>query len=117
MANEHDALVELMQDFITSHTTKPGHYLAKVTQFCLPNGKERETFTNLPIGTQAAYLDMINHGFRFEAEILRTDMVSVTITGDEMDIDISVTTNGPNVQKGMIDMLNRALWRQQGENE
>ena len=72
-------------------------YEVDVMQFLMPNGRQVPCKTDLPIETQAAYQDMLAHGCRFEAEMLTTGQVSVTISNGEEDVDISVTVNGPEV--------------------
>lgn len=83
-----------------------------VIQFLMPHGERRETSTNLPVSCRELFNDMTRAGCRFEAEMLTTLQVSITISNpqDEEDIDISVTLNGPDVQAGMIAMLERQLW-------
>lgn len=89
-------------------------YTAEVLQFMMPDGRRNPSSTELPIESQAAYLDMQKHGCRFEAEVLSTGHVSVTISDPkaECDVDIHVCANGPDVQSGMVKMLSRALWLQ-----
>lgn len=89
------------------------HYTAEVLQFLMPNGMRKLTSTELPIETKAAYEDMLQSGCRFEAEVLRSGQVSITISDPvkEEDVDISLTGNGPEVQRGMVEMLQRKLWQ------
>jgi hypothetical protein len=77
----------------------------------MPNGREVRSSTELPMDSHAAYLEMQKHGCRFEAEMLTTGQVSVTISDGKGDVDIEVSPNGPEVQKGMVAMLNRGRWR------
>lgn len=90
----------------------PTHYTADVLQFLMPNGRQHPNSTELPIATKVDYDDMVKQGCRFEAEMLTTGHVSVTISNPqtEEDIDISVTANGPEVQNGMVEMLSRRKW-------
>jgi hypothetical protein len=55
---------------------------------------------------------MLNHGCRFEAEVLRTGEVSVIIAYPEghIDIDICITSKKSDMLAGMVKMLNRAKW-------
>lgn len=87
-------------------------YTAEVLQFMLPHGRQNPTSTELPIETREAYQEMMASGCRFEAEMLMTGQVSVTISNpkDEEDLDFSITRNGPEVQAGMIAMLQRRRW-------
>lgn len=87
-------------------------YKAKVVQFLRPNRERREVTTDLPEATEADYESMTKHGCRFEAEELRTGQILVTISdpAKKDDLDISITENGPAMQRGMITMLGRHLW-------
>jgi anti-sigma regulatory factor (Ser/Thr protein kinase) len=81
-----------------------------VLQFVLPSGMEHKATTDLPDEASEDYKNMVKSGCRFEAEILTTGEVSVTISDGDQDIDISVTSNGPEVPAGMVEMLKRRLW-------
>jgi hypothetical protein len=69
--------------------------------------------------SHADYLDMRKHGCNFGTEVLLTGEVSVTVEDrkNEVDVDIEVIPNGPDVQKGMVAMLSRRLWRKPYEAE
>lgn len=82
-----------------------------IVQFLLPNGSRNETSTELPDECQSAYEEMTGAGLRFEAEILTTGYVSVTISGEEDDTYIEVIKNGPEVQRAMARMLKRGRWK------
>lgn len=88
-------------------------FTAAVVQFFRPFGDRKIEETELPIEVQPAYEEMRKSGCRFEAEVLATGMVSMTISNPktEEDIDISLTRNGPEVQAGMVEMLKRGLWK------
>lgn len=88
-------------------------YPAIVIQFMMPTGRQVERTTELPIETIEAYHDMHKHGCRFEAEMLMTGQVSSTIShpGQEADVDIEITPNGPEVQAGMMAILKRGQWK------
>lgn len=86
---------------------------AEVVQFLMPDGRRRDTSTKLPMACRPAVEEMQKAGCRFEAEMLTTGEISVTISNPKEgeDIDISLTPNGPEVQAGMIAMLDRAMWK------
>jgi len=88
-------------------------YTADVIQYKMPDGRKVPTSTKLPMDSREAYLDMQKHGCNFAAEMLMTGEISVTIEDpkNEVDVDIEVIPNGPDVQKGMVAMLNRGEWR------
>ena len=92
-------------------------YTADVVQFLRPNGRQKPITTQLPADTHDAYRAMLAAGCRFETEVLRTQEVSVTITRDEKDFDISVTPNGPEVQGGMVAMLQARLWEEEPDTD
>lgn len=52
-------------------------------------------------------------GCRFEAEVLSTREVSITISDSEEDLDIAIVKNGPEVKAAMEEMLKRGSWRLQ----
>jgi len=78
-----------------------------VIQFMRPSGRQNPTSTILPFDLQDEYDRMRLAGCRFEAEVLSTGEVSVTIfdTHEEIDIAIAVLPNGPGVQPAMARML------------
>ena len=83
---------------------------AEVALFKAPHGYVRQMITNLPVEVQLAYNDMAAAGCRLEAELLRTDEVSVTIADGNNDLDIRVVPNGPAVQNALVEMLNSGYW-------
>lgn len=89
-------------------------YEVDIVQYMLPNGHRIAQKTNLPIGTEKLYDDMLQHNCRFTGEILSTDLVSLTISNgeddDEEDVDIEIVENGPTVQEAMVNMLERQKW-------
>jgi hypothetical protein len=117
-----------MSDYKASCT----HFFAEVIQFLRPNGKQwvditrhrslKKTECPLPIALEDLYNEMHEHGCRFEIELLQTNEVSTTITRldtperEGEDIDIRITVNGPSVQAGMREMLERRPWKR-GDNE
>lgn len=78
-----------------------------VTQFIRPSGRRVEATTQLPDDCQEAYDTMLSHSLRFTVEDLSNGVVSTCIEHPELgDFDISLTKNGPEVQAGMVKMLN-----------
>lgn len=91
-------------------------YLANVTQYLLPNGRTRDEAIELPEDTKAFYNDATLNGLCFEAEILTTGQVSITLVGEDTDdndptVDIEIVRNGPEVREAFIRILNRQKWR------
>lgn len=64
------------------------------TQFMLPNGARRSIEIERPEAITEKAEAIIKAGFRFEVEILSTGHVSLTITGDNIDVAIRVVSNG-----------------------
>ena len=87
-------------------------YTADGIQFLRPDGRQIPITTRLPIDTHDAYQAMLAAGCRLEAEILQTNLVSVTIadTTAEVDLDCRVIENGPEVQEAQAAMLRARLW-------
>lgn len=82
----------------------------ELIQFLMPNGRQKAVQTDIDDSCQPAYADMIRHGARLECECLTTGEVSVTVSLNGEDKDISITPNGPEVQKGIAKMLTRKAW-------
>ena len=87
-------------------------YTVKVTQYLMPDGRQKQITTRLLKTSEKDYLDMLKAGYYFEIEMLRTGLISVTITKDEDDIDIEVIPNGHEVQEAMAKMLGRRVWEE-----
>jgi hypothetical protein len=85
-------------------------FTADVTQFLRPNGRQRQTTTDLPVTCAENYKQMLAHGCRLEAEVLNTDEVSVTISTGESDLDVIIHSNGLGLQEAIADMINRKAW-------
>lgn len=83
----------------------------EVTQYLMPDGRKRECTTEISDNVKGLYEEMIQSGYKFEAEMLRTGDISVTISNDEEDIDSRFIENGPGVQNALVEMLKGALWR------
>lgn len=86
-------------------------FLAHVRQYMRSDGRQRQEETHLPFEHLDTYKEMLRAGYYFEAEVLQTGEVSVTISDGDQDIDAEVVPNGPEVQRAMVGMLNRGLWR------
>jgi hypothetical protein len=83
-------------------------YEIPFTQYLRPDGRQRQA--GFPAEGKT-YVDamamMIRKGYRFEAEILTTDEVSLTVfdPGREEDIAIEVVANGPDVIKAVARLV------------
>lgn len=85
-------------------------YAADVVQFMRPDGRKKNTCTDLPVSSESLYMGMRLHGYRFEAEVLSTGTVSLTISNEDCDVDCEIVPNGPEVQSAMEAMLRRRKW-------
>lgn len=86
------------------------NFEALVTQYMRPNGRATPQTTLLPLSSLSDYNDMLKHGCEFEAEVLTTGEVSLTISSLCDDIDCEVVKNGQAVQEALVRMLGRRLW-------
>lgn len=87
-------------------------FQAEVTQYMRPNGTQKPFNIELPKELEAAYDEMRAAGCRFEAEVLMTSEVSVTVSNGEMDVDIQIIPNGPKVPEALCKMLKNRAWEQ-----
>jgi len=96
--------------------------IVPVTRFKRPNGEQIDDSTTIADDCDSHYRDVRNAGCRLTAEVLQTGHVSCCIEHPDFgDFAISVTANGPEVQRGIEKMLreftpdNFAAWREQLE--
>ena len=104
----------------TSYVMENTDTQVEVTQFMRPDGRQRLQHTDLPDHLAPDYLLMQRAGFRFEAEMLMTGIISVTISGHGEDAAIALCPNGPEIQIHMAEMLANHDWErriQPNDNE
>lgn len=79
------------------------------TQYLMPDGRIRQIAIDRPKDICDKALDIIKAGYRFEAEMLRTGEISLTIfcIADEEDVDIEVIPNGPEVPLAVDRLITR----------
>lgn len=82
-----------------------------VTQFLLPDGRKREVSINRPKAVADQALEVIATGLRFEAEILSTGEVHMTVADTEESLDLHsvLVRNGPQVPEA-FDRLVHVAW-------
>jgi hypothetical protein len=75
----------------------------------MPDGRIQQIAINRPKDIYDKAMDIINTGHRFEAEVLTTGEVSLTIFHivDEEDRDIEIVPNGPEVPLAIDRMIMR----------
>jgi hypothetical protein len=77
----------------------------KVTQFLLPDGRQKEVFIERPDEIAAMAGKIVAAGYRFTVELLTTGHVSMAIEDDEQDHDIELVPNAPGVVGQGFDRL------------
>lgn len=77
------------------------------TQYLRPSGRMTEATIARPKDIYDKAMDIIKAGYRFEAEVLTTGHVSMTIANDDGDQDIEVVDNGPGVPQAVDRMIAR----------
>ena len=77
----------------------------EVLQFLRPDGRKRLCPVTLDYDLRAEYAAMQIQGWRFEAEVLTTGEVSLTITSEDQDEAIAIVPNGPTVPEALARML------------
>lgn len=82
-------------------------HLIPFTQYLRPNGRAIEVTINRPKEIYDKAIDIIKAGYHFEAEVLTTGQVSLTISDNDGDHDIEVVDNGPEVPLAVDRMINR----------
>jgi hypothetical protein len=85
-------------------------FTVDIIQFMLPYGNKQYVTTELSARVKDAYMDMLRHGYHFEAEKLSTGMVSITISSKSEDLDGRVVANDCQVQLGLEAMLDAKKW-------
>lgn len=76
-----------------------GDLLIPVIQFVLPDGREREQCVRRPEPIARKAYALIARGYRFEAEILTTGDVHLTLSDpvESLDLASEIAPNGPEV--------------------
>ena len=77
------------------------------TQYLRPSG--RPISIELPCSEElkSSVEEIIKRGYRFEAEVLRTGEVSLTVSDGEQDLAIELTSNGPEVLHAVNRLISR----------
>ena len=79
------------------------------TQFLRPAGRVRQTGIDMPENIEHMAHQLIDLGYRFEAEILTTGEVSLTCeNGDEL-LSIQLCANGPPVLSAVENLVIEAI--------
>jgi hypothetical protein len=78
------------------------------TQYLLPNGRRRQIEIERPDDIEAMAQILVDHGCFFDAEVLRTDHVSLTCEHDDDLIAIQVCPNDENVPRAVDNLVRDA---------
>lgn len=85
------------------------------TQFLRPNGEKHQTFCPTPKGYGKKVAIILATGHKFEVEVLRTGIVSQTISNGESDIAIELSSNDINVEEATKRLIDSAFNKIIGE--
>ena len=85
-----------------------------ITQYLLPDGRKRQTGIVRPAEIAAQAQRCLEAGMRFEAEVLGSGHVSLTVVGEdedgeEGDLAIEVIENGPGVPEAFDRLVQSAV--------
>jgi hypothetical protein len=88
----------------------------EVTQFIRPNGRREILEVELPNDTGAQAEAIIEAGMRFEAEVLMSGEVSLTISGpndegEDDDLEIEISPNDERVKEAMNRLIAKGYAR------
>jgi len=81
------------------------------TQFIMPNGRTKKITIERPEAIEIKADVLLEAGYRLEIEILRNDMISMTIGsphGDREDIAIRLCENGPKIPLAVDELIHEA---------
>ncbi len=83
------------------------------TEFMLPNGKRRPVNIDRPDQIEDKARKIVEAGYVFECEVLRTGMISLTVADphEDRDVEIVLVPNGPQVPVGVDTLVERAYTR------
>lgn len=76
------------------------------TKYILPNGRKEKVFFIAPMDVVQKGNKILEKGYRFEIEELRTGQISMTISDpiEEMDVDIRIC-NKDKINENINDMI------------
>lgn len=67
------------------------------TQYLRPNGRRQQVHIRRPPDIVRMGMSLIDAGYRFEAEVLSTGRVSLTIAKGDEDVASELSENGPEI--------------------
>ena len=87
------------------------------TQYLLPDGRRRPIGFGVEGETEAKARAVLDHGWVFEAEILTTGEISLTVSDGEDDRAIVVVANGPGMAAAVEGLVAEAHTEREKERE
>ena len=85
------------------------------TQYLLPQGITNAIAIDIDDWeVEDKSVELLNNGFTFDAEILRTGIVSFTCERDDEVVSIKLAENGPPVVQAVKDLVNDSYDKWQG---
>ena len=85
-----------------------------VTQYMRPGGRKVEVFVKRPKEIYEKAMKIIENGYRFEAEVLNTNDVSLTVSDEEIDYCCELTHNIPGAVTVAFDRLINKFYKPKG---
>ena len=80
----------------------------RFTQYLRPNGRKQVIFAPMPEGMADKVSAILAAGDSFEAEVLGTGIVSLTVTDHTQDYAIELCPNGPEVVEALKRLIEGA---------
>lgn len=80
----------------------------RFTQYLRPNGHKEVVFAPMPEGYSDKVAAILASNSAFEAEVLGTGIVSLTVTDHTRDFAIELCPNGPEVQEALKRLIDGA---------
>lgn len=74
-------------------------------QYMLPDGRKKPVMIDRPDNIAAVADNIRSHGFRFEIEVLRTGLVSMTVSDDDGDYHQKICRNGPAIPDAVDTLI------------
>jgi hypothetical protein len=79
------------------------------TQYMRPDGRRRNIWAPCPEGLEAKASAIMDNDWRFEAEVLTTGDVSLTVSDGSEDVAIEIAPNGPEVPRALARLIETAF--------
>jgi hypothetical protein len=84
------------------------------TQYLRPDGQQVDIYFPAPDHLYLLAEELIADGYRFEAEVLTTGEISLTVSDGEEDIAIQLCPNSPGIEKFVGKLIEEATHKASG---